>query len=51
LQTDLDAYLAHDNGERPHQGRCRYGKTPLGTSLDSVGLALEKWHAAQATAA
>jgi hypothetical protein len=45
LQTDLDAYLAHYNGERPHQGRWCYGKTPTETFLDS-GLTLERWHAA-----
>lgn len=46
LQTDLDAFLAHYNAERPHQGRWCYGKTPLATFLASVPLAHEKTLAA-----
>ena len=51
LQADLDAYLEHYNAERPHQGRWCYGKTPMETFLDSVGLALEKYHAHQTAVA
>ena len=43
LQADLDHYLEHYNGERPHQGRWCYGKTPMETFLDSVQLAQEKY--------
>jgi transposase InsO family protein len=42
LQTDLDAFLAAYNRERPHQGRWCYGKTPMQTFLDSLVLAKEK---------
>ena len=45
LQIDLDAYLEQYNAERPHQGRWCYGKTPMETFLDTVGLAQEKYHA------
>ena len=48
LQADLDAYLEHYNRERPHQGRWCYGKTPLQTFLDSIPLALEKYHVPEA---
>lgn len=51
LQVDLDQFLEHYNGERPHQGRWCYGKTPMQTFLDSVGLALEKYQARQASVA
>src|SRR5690242_16660616 len=43
LQADLDQYLEHYNGERPHQGRWCYGKTPMETFLSSVQLAHEKY--------
>ena len=43
LQGDLDQYLEHYNGERPHQGRWCYGKTPMDTFLSSVQLAHEKY--------
>jgi transposase InsO family protein len=46
LQTDLDAWLASYNNERPHQGRWCYGKTPMQTFTDSIELAKEKLHAA-----
>lgn len=46
LQADLDAYLAHFNTERPHQGRWCYGKTPLETFIASIPLAQEKVRAA-----
>lgn len=36
LQADLDAWLNVYNGERTHQGRWCYGKTPMQTFLDSV---------------
>ena len=42
LQDDLDAWLRVYNEERPHQGRCSYGKTPMPTFLDSLPLAREK---------
>ena len=42
LQTDLDAFLEDYNRARPHQGRWCYGKTPMQTFLDSVGIAREK---------
>ena len=45
LQRDLDEYLEHYNGERCHQGRWCYGKTPMETFLSSVQLAQEKYHA------
>ncbi|HKW45880.1 MAG TPA: integrase core domain-containing protein [Gemmatimonadaceae bacterium] len=43
LQADLDQYLEHYNGERPHQRRWCYGKTPMETFLSSVQLAQEKY--------
>lgn len=42
LQNDLDAWLAHYNTQRTHQGRWCYGKTPMQTFLDSVQIAKEK---------
>lgn len=42
LQADLDAFLEHYNGERPHQGRWCYGKTPMQTFLDSLDLVRQK---------
>jgi transposase InsO family protein len=42
LQADLDRFLEHYNGDRPHQGRWCYGKTPMETFLDSIPLAQEK---------
>ena len=42
LQTDLDAWLADYNNQRPHQGRWCFGKTPMQTFIDSVPLAKEK---------
>jgi hypothetical protein len=41
-RADLDAWLKVYNEERTHQGRWRYGKTPMRTFLDSVPLAREK---------
>lgn len=46
LQTDLDAWIREYNGERPHQGRWCYGKTPMQTFVESLDLAKEKLHAA-----
>jgi len=46
LQSDLDQWIAGDNEERPHQGRWRFGKTPMQTFLDAKPLAKEKWIAA-----
>ncbi|MGF6608966.1 hypothetical protein OKW45_003888 [Paraburkholderia sp. WSM4175] len=42
LQNDLDVWLDQYNNEREHQGRWCYGKTPMRTFLDSLGLAREK---------
>lgn len=42
LQTDLDAWLAHYNQMRTHQGRWCFGKTPMQTFLDALPIAQEK---------
>jgi transposase InsO family protein len=42
LQADLDAWMAHYNEARTHQGRWCFGKTPMQTLLDSRALAREK---------
>lgn len=42
LQTDLDEWMQHYNGERPHSGRYCYGKTPMQTFTESLTLAKEK---------
>jgi transposase InsO family protein len=42
LQADLDEWIEHYNGERPHSGRYCYGKTPRQTFHDSIQLAKEK---------
>jgi hypothetical protein len=42
LQADLDRFVDTYNTDRPHQGRWCYGKTPMQTFLDSIGLAKEK---------
>lgn len=42
LQADLDEWMAGYNETRPHQGRWCYGKTPMQTFQDSIGLAKEK---------
>lgn len=42
LQSDLDAWLAYYNSDRPHSGRYCYGKTPMETFSDSRHLAKEK---------
>ena len=42
LQTDLDAWIAEYNEQRPHQGRWCFGKTPMQTFLDSAESAREK---------
>jgi transposase InsO family protein len=34
LQADLDAWLAHDNHERTHQGKMCCGRTPMQTLID-----------------
>jgi transposase InsO family protein len=46
LQTDLDAWLAEFNRQRPHQGRWCFGKTPMQTFLDAKPIAQEKMIAA-----
>jgi len=43
LQRDLDTFIELYNTQRPHQGRWCYGKTPMETFLDSLGLAKEKF--------
>ena len=42
LQTDLDAWITEYNGQRLHQGRWCFGKTPMQTFLDALPLAKEK---------
>lgn len=46
LQTDLDGWLQEYNGERVHQGRGCYGRTPRQTFVETIPLAKEKWSAA-----
>ena len=46
LQSDLDDWVKNHNEERPHQGRWRFGKTPMQTFLDATPLAKEKMIAA-----
>lgn len=46
-QDDLDQWVASYNEDRPHQGRWRFGKTPLQkTFLDAIPIAREKMIAA-----
>lgn len=42
LQDDLDAWLVEYNEQRTHEGRWCYGKTPMQTWVDSIGMAKEK---------
>ena len=42
LQTDLDAWLAKYNEQRPHSGRYCYGKTPMQTFRETLHIAVEK---------
>ncbi|MCU1260238.1 MAG: hypothetical protein JWO80_3123, partial [Bryobacterales bacterium] len=42
LQTDVDAWLAEYNDNRPHSGKYCFGKTPMQTFRDSKHLADEK---------
>lgn len=42
LQADFDAWMLGYNEARPHQGRWCYGKTPMQTFRDAIGLAREK---------
>ena len=46
LQADLDAWIKDYNAERPHQGRWRFGKTPMQTFLDAMPMTKEKMVAA-----
>ena len=46
LQTDLDAWIVEYNEHWTHQGRWRFGKTPMQTLLDALPLAQEKLMAA-----
>jgi hypothetical protein len=41
LQVDLDLWMRGFNEVRPHQGKWRFGKTPLQTFLDPLPLARE----------
>lgn len=42
LQLDLDAWLAHYNNERTHQGKHCCGRTPMQTFLEDKHRAIEK---------
>lgn len=42
LQSDLDAWLAHYNNERTHQGKMCCGRTPVETLLDGKRIWTEK---------
>jgi hypothetical protein len=42
LQADLDAGVKYYNGEREHQGRWCFGKTPMLTFLDAAPIARAK---------
>jgi transposase InsO family protein len=47
LQADLDLWIEEYNDVRTHQGRWCYGKTPMQTFRDSIGMAKEKMIAAE----
>jgi hypothetical protein len=42
LQSDLDLWVREYNEQRPHQGRWRFGKTPMQTYLDAMPIAKAK---------
>ena len=42
LQADLDVWVSSYKGERTHQGRWCYGKTPMQTFIDTLPIAKEK---------
>ena len=42
LQQDLDVWLVDYNTQRTHQGKYRYGKTPMQIFPDSVQITKEK---------
>src|SRR5690606_22821700 len=42
LQTDLDRWMTYYNRDRTHTGKYCFGKTPMQTFMDSIGLAKEK---------
>lgn len=46
LQADLDAWITTYNEEPQHQGRWRFGKTPMRTFLDAAPIARAKMIAA-----
>jgi hypothetical protein len=48
LRADLDERMRHYNEARTHQGRWRFGKTPMQTFLDSKPLAREKQQISEA---
>lgn len=42
LQQDLDEWMQYYNSDRPHSGRYCYGKTPMGTFIESLPFATDK---------
>ncbi|WP_371878175.1 IS3 family transposase [Chitinophaga nivalis] len=42
MQADLDDWINYYNRQRAHSGKYCFGKTPLETFKDSIGLAKEK---------
>ena len=42
LHKDVDDWLKYYNNDRPHSGKCCYGKTPLETFKSSKHLSIEK---------
>jgi hypothetical protein len=42
LQANLDAWLCQYDESRSHQGRWRFGKTPMQTFLDALPVTKEK---------
>lgn len=42
LQRDLDGWMAEYNGQRPHNGKHCFGKTPFQTHKETIYLAKEK---------
>lgn len=42
LQANLDAWLCQYDESRSHQGRWRFGKTPMQTFLDALPMSKEK---------
>lgn len=42
LQIDVDHWITKYNGQRPHSGKCCYGKTPMQTFREAKHLVAEK---------